>query len=63
MSEEELLGGLLGFLLDEEAQEREHEGRELPTCALCGQPVRPGEPRRVRQDGQLEHLGCPAAER
>ncbi len=48
----EELGGFLGFLLDqEEAQE--------PACALCGRPIRPGEPRRVRQDGRAEHLKCP----
>lgn len=60
MSLEEELGGFLGFLLDE--LEREHEGRE-PTCALCGRPVRPGEPRRVRQDGRVEHVKCPEPER
>ncbi len=50
-----IAGGFFGLL-----DELEREGRE-PICALCGRPVRPGEPHRVRQDGRLEHLECARA--
>jgi len=46
----EELAGFLGFMLDEEARE--------PICALCGKPIRSGEPHRLREDGQSMHLEC-----
>jgi len=45
------LAGFLGFMLNEEARES--------ICALCGKLIRSGEPRRIREDGQSEHLECP----